>query len=93
MQALLFALFSWILTEGFKKILIALGVSVVSSAVFNTILEQYINKAINAANSVDPTYLGLLHISGVDKGISIIMGALVARATLMAYSATITKTK
>lgn len=91
MKALLFGLFSWVLEKGFKKILIALGVSVVASTVIQTILDQYIKNAVMSTQSIDGQYLGLLHISGVDRAISIIIGALVARATLMAYSATIVK--
>lgn len=91
MKALLFSLFSWILTKGFKKILLGLGVTVLSSAVISTVLNSYISKAIAAASSTDHTYLGLLGISGVDKAISIIVGALIAKATLVAYNASFIK--
>ena len=41
--------------------------------------------------NVDPTYLGLLSISGIDQAISIIIGALVARATIVASSMSLKK--
>lgn len=91
MKAIFFSLFSWILDKGFKKVLIALGVTVVSSAVISTVLNTYINKAITAAASTNHTYLGLLSISGVDKAISIIIGALIARATIVSMSASFIK--
>ena len=60
------------------------GVTVVSGAVINIVLTAYINKAIAASSQIDSTYLGLLSISGLDHAISIIIGALIARATLLA---------
>ena len=86
MPKLLFMLGSWLLTNFAQKVLLGAGVAIVSSAVIQTILTSFINKAINASNSVDSTYLGLLSISGLDTGISIIVGALIARATIVAAS-------
>lgn len=84
MKAILFGLTSWLLSNLAKKLLVGAGVTIVSGAVINIILTTYINKAISASNQIDPTYLGLLSISGLDHAISIIIGALIARATLLA---------
>ena len=84
MKALLFGLTSWLLSNFAKKVLLGAGVTIVSGAVINIILTTYINKAISASNQIDSTYLGLLSISGLDHAISIIIGALIARATLLA---------
>ena len=84
MKAILFGLTSWLLSNFAKKVLIGAGVTIVSGAVINIILTTYINKAISASNQIDSTYLGLLSISGLDHAISIIIGALIARATLLA---------
>lgn len=84
MKAILFGLTSWLLSNFAKKVLIGAGVTIVSGAVINIILTTYINKAISATNQIDSTYLGLLSISGLDHAISIIIGALIARATLLA---------
>lgn len=84
MKAILFGLTSWLLSNFAKKVLVGAGVTIVSGAVINIILTTYINKAISASNQIDPTYLGLLSISGLDHAISIIIGALIARATLLA---------
>ena len=84
MKAILFALTSWLLSNFAKKVLLGAGVTIVSGAVINIILTTYINKAISASNQIDSTYLGLLSISGLDHAISIIIGALIARATLLA---------
>ena len=86
MPAFLFTLGSWLLTNFASKVLLGAGVAIVSSAIINTILTSFIEKAINASSSVDPTYLGLLALSGLDQAISIIVGALVARATIVASS-------
>ena len=91
MKQMLFALTSWLLSNFAKKVLMGAGVTLVSGAVFNAILSAYINKAIAASSSIDPTYLGLLSISGLDHAISIIIGALVARATLMASNVSFKK--
>lgn len=84
MKAILFGLTSWLLSNFAKKVLLGAGVTIVSGAVINIVLTTYINKAISASNQIDPTYLGLLSISGLDHAISIIIGALIARATLLA---------
>lgn len=84
MPKILFALGSWLLTNFARKVLLGAGVAIVSSAVINTVLTSFINKAINASSSIDPTYLGLLSISGLDVAISIVIGALIARATIVA---------
>ena len=84
MKAILFGLTSWLLSNFAKKVLVGAGVTIVSGAVINVILTTYINKAISASNQIDSTYLGLLSISGLDHAISIIIGALIARATLLA---------
>jgi hypothetical protein len=91
MKQMLFALTSWLLSNFAKKVLMGAGVTLISGAVFNAILLAYINKAISASSSINPTYLGLLSISGLDHAISIIIGALVARATLMAANVSFKK--
>ena len=91
MKAILFSLTSWLLSNFAKKVLLGAGVTVVSGAVINIVLTAYINKAISATNQIDNTYLGLLSISGLDHAISIIIGALVARATLLAANISFTK--
>lgn len=84
MKAILFGLTSWLLSNFAKKVLLGAGVTLVSGAVINIVLTTYINKAIAASSQIDSTYLGLLSISGLDHAISIIIGALIARATLLA---------
>ena len=84
MKAILFSLTSWLLSNFAKKVLIGAGVTIVSGAVINIVLTTYINKAIAASSQIDSTYLGLLSLSGLDHAISIIIGALIARATLLA---------
>lgn len=84
MKAILFSLTSWLLSNFAKKVLVGAGVTIVSGAVINIVLTTYINKAIAVSSQIDSTYLGLLSLSGVDHAISIIIGALIARATLLA---------
>ena len=84
MKAILFSLTSWLLSNFAKKVLVGAGVTIVSGAVINIVLTTYINKAIAVSSQIDSTYLGLLSLSGLDHAISIIIGALIARATLLA---------
>ena len=84
MKAILFGLTSWLLSNFAKKVLVGAGVTIVSGAVINIVLTTYINKAIAVSSQINSTYLGLLSISGLDHAISIIIGALIARATLLA---------
>lgn len=84
MKAILFGLTSWLLSNFAKQVLLGAGLTLVSGAVINIVLTTYINKAIAASSQIDSTYLGLLSISGLDHAISIIIGALIARATLLA---------
>lgn len=88
---ILFSLGSWLLKNFAKKVLLGAGVALVSTAVIQTVLTGFINKAINASTAVDHTYLGLLAISGLDQAISIIIGALIARAAIVATQTTISK--
>lgn len=91
MGKLLFMFGSWLLTNFAQKVLLGAGVAIASTAIINTILTSFINKAINASSNVDQTYLGLLSISGLDQAISIIIGALIARATIVASAMTFKK--
>lgn len=91
MKALLFGLTSWLLSNFAKKVLLGAGVTLITGAVINAILTAYINKALNATGQIDQTYLGLLSISGLDHAISIIIGALIARATILAANISFTK--
>lgn len=91
MPRLLFMLGSWLLSNFAKKVLLGAGVAIVSSAIIQSILTAFINKAINASNSIDQTYLGLLSISGLDTAISIVIGALIARATIVASTVSFKK--
>lgn len=84
MKAILFGLTSWLLSNFAKKVLVGAGVTIVSGAVINIILTTYINKAISASNQIDSTYLGFPFQACLDHAISIIIGALIARATLLA---------
>lgn len=87
----LFSIGSWLLTNFAKKVLLGAGVALVSTAVIQSVLGAFISKAINASSSIDHTYLGLLAISGLDQAISIVIGALIARAAIVATETSIRK--
>ena len=91
MTRVLFMLGSWLLSNFAKKVLLGAGVALTSTAVIQSVLGAFISKAINASSSIDPTYLGLLAISGLDHAISIVIGALIARAAIVATQVTVSK--
>lgn len=93
MKAILFSLTSWLLSNFAKKVLLGAGVSLVTGAVIETILNAYIGKAMAMSSQLNPSYLGLLSISGLDRAISIIIGALVARSAIMAAQVSFVKSK
>jgi hypothetical protein len=72
-----------------KNMLAGAGLGLATSAFILTILNQYIDTFANSMNGLQ--IIGLLAISGVDVAISVIIGALVTRATIASQSISLTK--
>ena len=86
MYAFFLALFEAILARGFSRVLIGAGLGFGTSAFLITFVNYYINKAVTTMSGTSADVLGLVALSGSDKGLSIIIGALVCRVTIQSLS-------
>lgn len=69
-------------SQAIGKLLTGAGIGLASSAFIITFLNYYLNKSLGQLNSLPGDVLGLAALSGVDVGISMIIGAVIARVTL-----------
>lgn len=72
-----------------KNMLTGAGLGLATSAFILTILNRYIDVFTQSMNGLQ--MIGLLAISGVDVAMSVIIGALVTRATIASQSISLTK--
>lgn len=74
-----------------RKILVGAGISIVSATFYNTLITYLLDKVVSNLNSGSSTILNLLMLSGLDTCLSIIFGALTARAVIVSSSLFLTK--
>ncbi len=72
-----------------KQLLTGAGLGLASSVVVKTILNMYIDRALNGLGGVQVS--GLLAIGGLDVAISVIIGALIMRATILSFNVQLVK--
>ena len=84
MGKLLFTVGTFLLGSAFKRLLIGAGLGLVSSQVILTLINTYITKAIDNMSFSASTAIQFLGLSGADVAISVLIGALIARATFEA---------
>ena len=72
-----------ILHSGIKRLLLGAGLGLTSGAVVLVVFNYYLTKFINAFDMIDSDYIGLLGLMGVDKAVSMIVGAYVIRLTIL----------
>lgn len=84
MGKIIFTLGTFLLGSALKRILIGAGLGLVSSQVILSLINVYIGKAINNMDFAAGTALQFLGLSGADVALSVLIGALIARATLEA---------
>lgn len=84
MGKILFTIGSYLLGTALKRILIGAGLGLVSSQAILSIINIYIQKATNNMNFGAGTVMQFLGLSGADIALSVLIGALIARATLEA---------
>lgn len=71
-------------SQAFKNILTSAGVGLVTSQIILTVVNNLIEMAVAQFGLI--SVAGLLGLAGVDVGMSIIIGAMVARATLVSQT-------
>lgn len=74
-----------------KQALLGAGLGLVTSTVILTMVNKYISTAINNMSSIG-SMAGLMGLSGLDVALSIIIGAIVCRATISSLTTSIGKT-
>lgn len=74
----------FVLGSALKRILVGAGLSIFSSQIILSIINVYINKALSRMSTGTSSAMAFLGLSGADVAISILIGALIARATMEA---------
>jgi len=69
-----------------SRVLTALGLGLVSYAVFNTMAQTITGHIISNYNGMPSTALAIVNLAGGGAGLSVIASAFVTRASLMAIS-------
>ena len=91
MGRILWLVGTYLSADFIRKILFSAGIGLASAAFFNTIIGLYLDKAINSYSGLPAAILGLMGLFGFDKALSVIIGALVIRASINAMSISFTK--
>ena len=91
MPALLIAVFTFITGDLIKKLLLGAGIGLASGAIFKAVLNVFIDKMITSLGGVGSSFLQLCGLFGLDKCLSIIVGALAMRAAIMAMQLSFSK--
>lgn len=82
MGKLLYNILDLFANNSFRSLLTSLGIGLVSATAVQTLLSEYINTALNQASSMP--MLGLLGMFGIDSALSILLGAVLTRASIEA---------
>lgn len=77
-------------SSALKKILVGAGLGIATGAIVLTVINYYIGKVQQQAGMLGDM-AGIAHLGGLDVAISIIIGAIVVRATLLATKVFVTK--
>lgn len=72
-----------VLSAGLKRVLVGAGVGLVTGAVMLVVFNYYVTMLVNEFQAIDSSYVGLLGLMGVDKAVSIIIGAYAVRLTIL----------
>jgi ABC-type cobalamin transport system permease subunit len=83
---LLYWVISFVLGSALKRILVGAGLAIASSQIILSIINVYINKALSGMSTGASSAMAFLGLSGADVAISILIGALIARATMEAMN-------
>lgn len=84
MGKVLYTIGVYLLGSAFKRILLGSGLALVSSQVILTLIQTYISYALSNTSFGTSSVLSFLGISGSDVAISVLIGAITARATIEA---------
>lgn len=69
-----------------SRVLTALGIGLISYAVFNTMAQSITSSVVSNYNGMAGDVLAIVNLAGGGEGLSVIASAFVTRASLMAVS-------
>lgn len=92
MPALIIAIISFITSDLIKKLLLGAGIGIVAGTVFKFALNIFVDKLIHSFGGLPAGVLQLMGLLGIDKALSIIIGALAMRAAIQAMQLSFSKT-
>jgi hypothetical protein len=90
MGKLLYLVGTFLLSGAIRQMLVGAGIGLVTSQFILTITNQYISKSFNSFSGVGVA-MGMMGLSGLDVALSIIIGAVVARATINSLKVSFSK--
>lgn len=73
-----------------KRVLVGMGLGLASGAIVLTVINYYINKIVSSASRLGDM-AAILHLAGMDVAISIVIGAVIVRATIGATKLSLSK--
>jgi len=82
MGKLFYLVGTFLLQGSVKTALLGAGLGLASAVVMKTVLERYINQALQQMQGFDAVVASFLHLSGFDIALSVVIGALIARVTM-----------
>lgn len=82
MPAFLYGIFAWMLGNAAARILTGAGLGLISFAVLDSIITNFLDSAASSLSGLPQLTLALLGIAGVGTGISIVGGALLTAAAI-----------
>lgn len=91
MAKLLFLVGTFLLSGAIKRMLLGAGLGLISAQFILTITQRYINSSFSNMQSFGGVAVGLMGLSGLDVALSIVIGAVIARATINAMRVSIAK--
>jgi len=72
------------------RVLLGMGLGIASGAIVLTVINYYINKIVVSAGRLGDM-AAILHLAGMDVAISIVIGAVIVRASIGATKLTLSK--
>ena len=73
-----------------KRVLVGMGLGLASGAIVLMVINYYINKIVASASRLGDM-AAILHLAGMDVAVSIVIGAVIVRATIGATKLSLSK--
>lgn len=91
MGKLLYLVGTLLLSGGIKTMLVGAGLGLATSQIILSLTNKYINAGLTGVSGIGGSMVAFLGLSGADVALSIIIGAVVARATINSLKISLVK--